>query len=284
MRYRKILYSFLALNMAVSACQVLSDTSESGNSPTQVSDVDGMVQVYVSAGEFNMGSDDLYEREKPIHTVYLDAFWIDQTEVTNAMFVEFLNQMGNQSEGGVRWFLGVGEGLRVVQSDDEWQSQSDYRDHPVVDVSWYGARAYCEWAGRRLPTEAEWEKAARGRLEGMMYPWGNEDPVCESGAENGAQYYDCGLNTMPVGTFAPNGYGLFDMAGNVGEWLADWYDEEYYNISPDSNPPGPASGEGRVYRGGTFGSSERGINSARRKEGTPQVPWYSVGFRCADSP
>ena len=243
-----------------------------------------MVQVLVTAGKFAMGSN-VSDDEKPIHTVYLDTFWIDQTEVTNAMYAAFLNELGNQSEGGATWLDTGGEYsdeyVHTVLSSGEWQPKSSYGNHPVIKVSWYGARAYCEWAGRHLPSEAEWEKAARGGLEGKQYPWGNEDPVCTPGASNGAQYGRCSGATVETGLFAPNGYGLYDMAGNVWEWVADRYDENYYNNSPSNNPEGPTSGDYRVRRGGSFYFNDGYVGSANRGRDFPNNPRYDRGFRCA---
>jgi len=130
---------------------------------------EGMVLIPV--GEFKMGSDSGSSSEKPVHTVYLDAFFMDVYEVTNAQFAEFLNDRGNQSEGGANWFFAGQAWVHIQQSDGQWQAQSNYSDHPVVGVTWYGATAFCAWRGKRLPTEAEWEKAARGGLEGATYPW-----------------------------------------------------------------------------------------------------------------
>ena len=131
-----------------------------------------MVQVYVPAGEFIMGSNDGDDDEKPEHKVYLDDYWIDQTEVTNAMYVEFLNKEGNQ---GVNWLDEDGMDARIQNQGGTWQAGIGYENHPVIEVSWNGAQAYCTWAGGRLPTEAEWEKAARGTDE-RTYPWEGQSP------------------------------------------------------------------------------------------------------------
>ena len=171
--------------------------------PDKITDESDSMMVLVPAGEFEMGNEDGDGDERPVHTVYLDAYYIDVYEVTNAQFAVFLNVKGNQSEGGETW---LDDGARIHQSGDEWQDDAYYGDHPVVEVTWYGARAYCQWRGGDLPTEAQWEKAARGGLEGMDYPWGDEAPVCTLGAENGAQNRRCLLlRVLPVGTFSPNG-------------------------------------------------------------------------------
>jgi eukaryotic-like serine/threonine-protein kinase len=244
---------------------VITSEHQIGIGSTQISSKDGMVQVFVPAGEFEMGSNE-YHDEKPIHTVYLDAFWIDQTEVTNAMYEQCVNA-----------------GECDLPRDRTYYDDHEYADHPVVYVSWTNAQNYCTWTGRRLPTEAEWEKAARGGLEGMKYPWGDENPVCTPGAENGAEFGDCGGRTVKVSTFAPNGYGLYDMVGNVWEWVADWYERYYYDNSPYSNPPGPASGDSRGLRGGSWNIIDGYVRSANRKWSDPSDSWNYYGFRCARS-
>ncbi len=255
-----------------------------GVGSTWIRPEDGMVMAYVPAGTFQMGSQDGYGDERPVHTVYLDAYWIDQTEVTNAMYAAFLNALGNRSEGGAIWLDADDSNVLILQSLGEWKSKTGYENHPVVEVTWYGARAYCEWVGRRLPTEAEWEKAARGGLEEMQYPWGDEYPVCIPSMENGAQYYSCSGATVPVGTFALNGYGLYDMAGNTWEWVADWYNSRYYNDSPLDNPEGPSSGSTRVVRGGSWSNAGSLLRVAYRYWGNPADSYSYIGFRCARSP
>ena len=172
-------------------------------------------------------SNDGRGNEKPVHTVYVDAFYMDKYEVTNAQYRKFVEATGHQKPS-------------------HWDSSKfNQPKQPVVNVSWDDAVAYCKWAGKRLPTEAEWEKAARGGLEGKKYPWGNSS-IDTSQANNNK---NVGKPT-PVGNYPPNGYGLYDMAGNVWEWCADRYDRDYYKDSPDRNPTGPSSGDWRVIRGG----------------------------------
>lgn len=266
-----------------------------------ITDEHGVRMALIPGGEFQMGSDaddSLAECEKfhkdcqryrftdeePMHTVYLDAFYMDVYEVTNALFAEFLNELGNQEEGGVTWLDAKDEDARIHSVGGRWQADAGYEDHPVVEVSWYGARAFCEWRGARLPTEAEWEKAARGGLADAKYPWGNEAPVCEKGAENGAQFLDCRGGTVAVGSFAANGYGLFDMAGNVWEWVWDWYQSNYYASSPLRNPQGPETGDARVLRGGSWNFSEYVLRAADRGVLFPSNSVSLNGFRCALSP
>lgn len=239
---------------------------------TQVSSVDGMVQVYVPAGEFKMGD------SCPPHIVYLDAYWIDQTEVTNAMFAGFLNAQGDQLQSWMpRVTFNQFPLLEIIEG--QWIAMPPYMYNPVVWVNWYAAKAYCEWAGRRLPTEAEWEKAARG-TDGRHYPWG-EGYDCSV-----AQYSSCGRYTEPVGSFLDGAspYGALDMAGNVWEWVLDWADTDYYSYSPTVNPQGPSSGEVRVLRGGSWNDVGWEINSNLRYWRYPDDLGEYIGVRCAQSP
>ena len=241
----------------------------------KTSSIDGMIEKFIPEGNFKMGNMQTDE--------YVDAFWIDQTEVTNAMFAEFLNSVGNQNESGTTWLnpiyeykwfeneagkrKEVGEDAVLIEySGDLWSAKSGYEDHPVIAVSWYGAKAYCEWAGRRLPTEIEWEKAARGGLDGVKYPWGNTAPVCTPGAENGANFFDCDGQTMQVGTFAPNGYGLYDMVGNVFEWTAGTFfaDDTQY-----------------IMMGASWVQSEGHLALIYNFLNSPDDTAPNIGFRCA---
>ncbi len=232
-----------------------------GIGSTMINARDGAEMVYVPAGEFLMGSEDAdaVSDEAPEHTVYLDAYWIYKNEVTNAQYRQCIED-------------GVCSG-----------NLSSYpeTDYPAVYMDWYEANEYCTWAGGRLPTEAEWEKAARG-TDGRTYPWGEESPTCIL-----AQFCDCSGETVPVGSFlgGASPYGALDMAGNVWEWVADWYDAEYYQNSPSQNPTGPASGTGRVIRGGSWHISGRYLRVSYRDWLNPD---YSSGnrggFRCLFSP
>jgi formylglycine-generating enzyme required for sulfatase activity len=238
-----------------------------------------MVMVYVPGGEFQMGSKiPNWADEQPAHDVTLNEFWLDQTEVTNAQFTRFLNNEGELTNGNATWLDIESESCLIVEEEGEFQPKSGYADHPVVEVSWYGAEAYCEWAGARLPTEAEWEYAARGP-EGYTYPWGDTSPTCDL-----VQYGSCSGRTVPVGTF-PDGAswcGALDMAGNVWEWVADWYDEAYYERSRTSNPTGPSSGSDKVQRGGAWnGYSTSFMRGATRTAKAPESTDFNKGFRCA---
>ena len=249
-----------------------------------ISPLDGMVLRYIPAGTFQMGSQGGDSDERPVHTVTLAAFWMDQTEVTNAMYATFLNVMGNQTESGVTWLDAADSDVDIHQQGGQWVADTGRESNPVREVSWYGAAAYCTWAGRELPTEAQWEFAARGGLAGTDYPWGHEAPSCTLGAQNGAQSGQClPDDTVPVASFAPNGYGLFDMAGNVWERVADWYGAAYYSSSPVENPAGPASGSDRTLRGGSW-HLENPLRISNRVRYNPGDTDSNIGFRCANSP
>jgi formylglycine-generating enzyme required for sulfatase activity len=264
---------------------ILSPTPTYAPGQTRERVVDGAVMVYVPAGEFVMGSADADSTatsdEKPAHTVFLDAFWIDRTEVTNRQYVQFLNALG-----GYRLACEEHDCLETIIEDEhshillrsgEYVVESGYEDHSVMEVAWYGGQAYCEWAGARLPTEAEWEKAARGTDE-RPYPWGSEEPDCSR-----AQFAGCPGMTIAVGS-RPAGaspYGALDMAGNVWEWVADWYEPDYYASSPAQNPEGAAPGRRKAFRGGSWGYLPKFIRTMDRARNSPTYAGFNVGFRCA---
>ena len=212
-----------------------------------------------------MCSHDGASDERPIHTVSLDAYWMDETEVTNAMYAKCVSAGECDQPGG------------------NYYGDSLYANHPVVYVDWNDAQNYCRWTDGQLPTEAEWEKAARGGLEGLSYPWSNEEPSCQKSSENGAQFADCSDQPITAGSFSPNGYGLYDMAGNVWEWVSDWYDVGYYASSPSNNPSGPSSGDKRVVRGASWKFSDGNLRSANRNFYNPVNTDNDVGFRCSRS-
>ncbi len=271
---------------------------------TLISEVDGMELVYVPASNFLMGlSDDELEyglnlcgpvcnqiqslqSAYPQHEVYLDAYWIDRTEVTNVMFATFLNSTRERREDEPAWL--ATNYSHIEYSDGTWQPLNGYEDHPVEGVSWYGAQAYCEWAERRLPTEAEWEKAARGD-DGRLFPWGDrfdqnaanlyDKDICDTSSCDGYKY------TSPVGSFplGASPYGALDMAGNVEEWVWDRYNEKYYAVSPAQNPHGPSSSfsDIRVLRGGSSASSLLYSMTATRMMLSPSFTGRGLGFRCA---
>jgi len=231
--------------------------------------------VYVPAGEFEMGGTDGDPDEQPVHNVALAGFWVDQTEVTNAQFAAFLNARGNQEEGGVTWLDLQNEDCLIEWVGDEFRPKSGYADYPVIEVSWYGAVAYCEWVGARLPTEAEWEYAARG-TEGRIFPWGSDAPTCEQ-----AQFRACSGRTVPVGSLLDGASWCqaLDMAGNVWEWVSDWYGG--YSSGRRVNPTGPSFGERRVLRGGSFHFVPYSMRGTNRNSHRPDFTNYSSGFRCA---
>ncbi|MFT4022341.1 MAG: SUMF1/EgtB/PvdO family nonheme iron enzyme [Flavihumibacter sp.] len=307
---------------------------------------------WIPGGQFTMGSDDpmAWEEEKPAHKVKVRGFWMDVTEVTNAVFARFaeatlyvtdaekapsLEEVMAQVPPGtpppdpkdmVAGGLVFQPTTGPVNTDDitqwwRWQPGADWRhpegpgstitgreQHPVVMISWNDAQAYCKWAGKRLPTEAEWEFAARGSLEGKNFVWGNEAPTDDKVYANTWQGHFPDKNTKkdgfdrtaPVKSFAANGYGLYDMAGNVWEWCNDWYDKLLYQTYEEDavsdNPPGPAASRDpampytplRVQKGGSFlchDSYCQRYRPSARQASSPESGMSHVGFRCVkDAP
>ncbi len=225
--------------------------------------IDGMIMIYVPSNTFGMGSYSSGQSdERPHHAVTLDSFWIDRTEVTNAMYSAC---------------VAAGQCEESEYADDSAYNGDNY---PVVGVSWYDAQDYCQWVGGQLPTEAQWEYAARG-TDGRLYPWGEETPTCER-----AQFNGCGGRTVAVGNLpAGNSWvEVADMAGNVWEWVADWYDSDYYDTSPSENPTGPTSGDYKVLRGGSWNSSPVYLRVAYRNYNNPGSRYADIGFRCVVPP
>jgi sulfatase modifying factor 1 len=310
----------LLLVLSVSSQEEDTKVTQTKGLPKSIIGKDGAEMVLIPAGEFQMGTDpaeipglvqwiqnlypdldvsaDWFEDETPRHTVYLDAFYMDEHEVTNAQYRKFAQATGHKEPEGFGFIEIKGTSATSESGFKPW-SDKNYNgdDQPVVCVSWEDARAYAEWAGKRLPTEAEWEKAARGGLVGKKYPWGDDwPPPSKTGnfADEAfkkafpeaslfiAGYDDGYAYTAPVGKFAPNGYGLCDMAGNVWEWCADWYDRSYYANSPRQNPPGPDSGQYRVLRGGSWLSDPAYyLRAIYRGGGGSAYASDNVGFRCA---
>lgn len=243
----------------------------------------GCEMVLIPGGTFEMGNPfgDGVDDNLPLHIVKIDSFYMDKYEVTVGQFRKFVQ------ESGYKW-------------NRFWWKLSIYSptdDHPIVNVDWYAASAYAKWAGKRLPTEAEWEYAARGGLKGKRYPWGDRitkddanflkywkdddeyDPSSPPKMSGKDQWKN---STAPVGSFAPNGYGLYDMAGNVAEWCQDWYQWDYYSVSPEDNPKGPETGDKKVIRGGHWYSWHKGLRVYNRGNNLPDVRWFQdvQGFRC----
>jgi formylglycine-generating enzyme required for sulfatase activity len=253
------LYVRISLLVLVAACQ--SPAPPAG--ATRTFGADDASLVYIPAGEFIMGSAEKDAAadpdEKPQHTVYVDAFWIDRTEVTNDMYRQCVRS-GECSE----------------PAHSRRYHSAAHANHPALGISWDQAVQYCAWAGRRLPTEAEWEKAARG-TDGRLYPWGMEAP--EASRLNFNHLVD---DTAAVGNY-PDGaspYGVLDMAGNVWEWVLDGYDEEYYAASPERNPGGGTSVNQRVLRGGSWSSEAHNVRLSNRFWAFPGRN-DTDGFRCA---
>jgi len=235
--------------------------------PAAIIGKDGAPMVLVPAGEFTMGSEQGDDDEQPVHRVYLDSFYLDTFEVTNGRFAKF---------------------VAAIQSEPPWgfadqETPVVHAERPVRWVNWLEATGYCLWAGKRLPTEAEWEKAARG-TDGRTYPWGNDPPTAAHavfGLTEGAE------TVSPSGNRDPgrSPYGVHDLAGNLYEWVIDWYDDAFYTTIPASNPRGPSEGTAKVQRGGSYINSPYRLRSAFRTKGDPTEHDPHVGFRCAqDAP
>jgi formylglycine-generating enzyme required for sulfatase activity len=255
----------------------------------------------IKGGTFSMGADKEMPDEAPAHEVSVDAFWMDRREVSVEEFSKFVAATGYQTDAERFGWSGVfkretGEWERVDGAD--WRrpegpdSTAAAPDEPVCQVSWHDAEAYARWMGKRLPTEAEWEYAARGGLARKRYAWGDE---LRPGGHPVANWWqgrfperDTGEDGFkgraPVGSFAPNGYGLFDVAGNVWEWCADWYAGDYYEASARNNPMGPGAGDERVIRGGSWMCAENFCSNYRvasRSHAAPDSGLDNLGFRCA---
>ena len=229
---------------------------------------DGAPMVLVAAGEFTMGSAEGDDDEQPVHRVFLDSFYLDTFEVTNGRFAKFVAAIGSEPPWGF-----ADHDTPVLQAEQ-----------PVRWVTWLEATGYCLWAGKRLPTEAEWEKAARGS-DGRPYPWGTEPPtpahavfgLKEGGADSVSLIGDREKGRSP--------YGVHDLAGNLYEWVSDWYDDASYTTQPAINPHGPPEGTAKVQRGGSYINSPYRLRASFRTKGDPTEHDPHVGFRCAqDAP
>jgi len=227
--------------------------------------------VPVPAGEFTMGRTKLTSDDKtkmrpqillddiPARKVFVSAFRLDRYEVTNRKYEQFVNSAKHKPP--YHWIGG-----KVAQGSE---------DVAVYNISWDDAKAYCEWGGKRLPSEAEWERAARGGKELQDYPWGDkiDDKQARFNVESGVG---------PVGKYAPNDFGIFDMTGNVAEWTADWFAEDYYKKAESKDPHGPAAGTYKVIRGGAWSDSPKRVTVFFRNWVRPNQRTPNIGFRCAE--
>jgi formylglycine-generating enzyme required for sulfatase activity len=245
-----------------------------------------LVMVRIPAGEYDMGSarGQGEPDEFPAHKVSVGEFLIGRYCVTAAMFARFLNTV----EGPVDDYFEPSKETTITEVKGKFHPRSGCSDHPANGVSWFGADAFCAWLSERtgkrfrLPTEAEWEKAARGGQEGQRYPWGNASP--DGRANFGRSATNPKLTLSPVGSYDPNAFGLYDMAGNVWEWCSDWYRKDYYGESPSENPGGPEEGNLKVIRGGSWGGLDIQVRSGIRVGENPHVCDSRVGFRLARDP
>jgi sulfatase modifying factor 1 len=232
--------------------------------PGEIVGKDGAPMVLIPVGEFTMGSDKGDDDEQPIHKVFLDSFYIDKFEVTNGRFAKF---------------------VEAIQSEPPWgfadkETPVIRPDQPVRWVNWMEAIGYCLWAGKRLPTEAEWEKAARGP-DGRVYPWGNDTPT-PAHAVFGLKEGTDTVSAIGNRDKGKSPYGVHDLAGNLYEWTTDWYDEEFYSKNPAINPKGPLEGTAKVQRGGSYINGAYRLRSSFRTKGDPTEHDPNVGFRCAE--
>jgi formylglycine-generating enzyme required for sulfatase activity len=240
-----------------------------GIGSTKISPIDGAAMVYVPAGEFTMGSNDGDNDEKPVHTVYLDAFWIDKYEVTNALYKKCVDAGKCSPPSDSKSY-----------TRSSYYGNSQYDNYPVIYVAWDSANAFCSWANKKLPTEAQWEKAARG-IDGRTYPWGEgfDGTKVNSWVSSSRQG-----DTTSVGSYV-NGaslYGTMDMAGNVWEYVVDWWGLNYYANSPYYNPTGPIVGDWHVLRGGAWDSTQSDLHVTTRGEHYPDRRIDNIGFRCVE--
>ncbi|HEY0459945.1 MAG TPA: formylglycine-generating enzyme family protein [Pyrinomonadaceae bacterium] len=292
---RKFLLLFLTIvwSVAFSACR--------GEAPGVSENVDvpaGMI--FINGGSFQMGDAEGMPFETPAHTVELDSFLIDEHEVSVAEFAKFVEATGYRTEAEKYGWSGVfdfdsGEWQRIDGADwrhPEGENSTAAPAEPVCQISWNDAAAYAQWAGKRLPSEAEFEFAARGGLVGKKFAWGDELKPDGKFMANWWQGSFPGKNTRedgflsraPAKSFAPNGYGLYDMTGNVWEWTSDWFDENYYRVSPKKNPPGASAGTEKSIRGGSFLCAENFCSNYRvagRSRAAPDSGLNNLGFRCA---
>jgi formylglycine-generating enzyme required for sulfatase activity len=253
-----------------------SKAEQAGSSIEASRGLDGAPMVMIPAGPFTMGSDDGPHNERPAHTVTLDAYSMDRYEVTLSLYRKFLEE--GKHDAPPTW-------------DDE--AATSVGDRPAIGMRWESAAAYCRWAGKRLPTEAEWEKAARG-TDGRRYPWGEMQPFVDIANYNRGMWVSEAITLMAVtggleGMSVRHGlkdggkspFGVAHMAGNAAEWVADWYERDYYHKSPERNPSGPMTGEKRVLRGGSWADVPTALRATARFSAEPNFEDRTIGFRCA---
>ena len=230
--------------------------------------------IVIKGGDFNRGSKDGNRDEMPRHRIAVDSFAMDTHPVTNEQFVRFLELMGGEKDNNHQDIIRLRDS-RIKRAAGKLSIESGYNKHPVVGVTWYGAVAYAKWIGKRLPTEAEWEIAARGGLESVLFSTGDDIE------KNQANFFSS--DTTAVMSYAPNGYGLYDMSGNVYEWCHDWYGYNYYeaSVQEPENPKGPLQGVYRVLRGGCWKSLKEDLRCSRRHRNNPGTVNGTYGFRCA---
>lgn len=256
--------------------QVQSSVKSYSPEPKDVSHIEPLMteMTVVSGGDFYRGSVDGSRDETPRHQITLSSFAIDIHPVTNEQFVRFLEVMGGEKDSHHNDIIRLRDS-RIKRGGGKLTIESGYSRHPVVGVTWYGAVAYARWIGKRLPTEAEWEIAARGGKEAFLYPYGDDIEKSQ------ANFFSS--DTTGVMSYAPNEYGLYDMAGNVYEWCQDWYGYNYYEHSFQEpiNPAGPLQGVYRVLRGGCWKSLKEDLRCSRRHRNNPGTVNSTYGFRCA---
>jgi formylglycine-generating enzyme required for sulfatase activity len=257
--------SVLWLLMAVACAACVAGTTQTQQQ--EITGTDGAPMMLVPRGEFTMGSNASFAHEQPSHLVTLDAFYMDKYEVTVGQYAKFLEATG----------LGAPPDWKVM-------NQPSHQNRPVVNISWSDANRYCRWAGKRLPTEAEWEKAARGTDE-RMYPWGNVR-LDRLRANHGKETWENHASLATVGSLeaGQSPYGIHDLAGNAWEWVSDWYDKDYYERSPSQSPNGPEQGAAKVLRGGSWYSNPGYLRSTYRFSLPPSSRDSDFGFRCVKSP